>query len=432
MDRAGHAQRPRAGTSPKQPRDFMSTKIDKPTWEFAARFRRHAFGWKSQPAITRIREAVSEIKVVARKDPLRGAEGAVMFLVRLSPAIERVDSSSGSIGNAVNRAIDALAPLITNAPVDPAMRRKWLETLFEAHGTEAIPYIEPLGDHWGDLCASPTLAAEWADALAPTIETTWRQYPQEHGYFHGTNMGLSAMLAAGQYDRLLALLGQAPYTLWHDHHWGVKALVALGRTDEALQYAEALRDRSAPSGEVARTCEAILLACGRIDEAYTRYAIEANHASTYLATFRALCKKYPHKAPEEVLRDLVDRSPGEEGKWFAAAKDAGLYGLASGLARRTPVDHRTLIRAARDFSEHEPGFAADCALLALYWICAGRALEVSTGEILAAFDHLREAASQAQCLDPALSQLQQMLDALPAENIVRRQLYGKLACRIRG
>ena len=165
----------------------MSTRIDKPIWEFAARFRCHAFGWKSQPAITRIREAVSEIKAVARKEPVRGAEGAVMFLVRLSPAIERVDSSSGSIGNAVNRAIDALAPLIANAPVDLAMRRKWLEALFEAHGAEAIPYIEPLGNHWGDLCASPTLATEWADALASTIETTWRRYPQEHGYFHGTN-----------------------------------------------------------------------------------------------------------------------------------------------------------------------------------------------------------------------------------------------------
>lgn len=33
-------------------------------WEFRARFRRHAFGWKSQRAIKRIKEAVSEIKRV--------------------------------------------------------------------------------------------------------------------------------------------------------------------------------------------------------------------------------------------------------------------------------------------------------------------------------------------------------------------------------
>lgn len=49
-------------------------------WAFAPRFRRNAFGWKSQPPIKRIKEAVSEIKKVPRKDPLRGGEGAVLFL----------------------------------------------------------------------------------------------------------------------------------------------------------------------------------------------------------------------------------------------------------------------------------------------------------------------------------------------------------------
>jgi len=42
-------------------------------WTFRRRFRRHAFGWKSQPAIKRIKEAVSEIKKEAREDPLLGA-----------------------------------------------------------------------------------------------------------------------------------------------------------------------------------------------------------------------------------------------------------------------------------------------------------------------------------------------------------------------
>jgi len=55
-------------------------------WIFRARFRRHAFGWKSQPAITRIKEAVSEIKKVARTDEVLAAEGAVLFLEKVSPA----------------------------------------------------------------------------------------------------------------------------------------------------------------------------------------------------------------------------------------------------------------------------------------------------------------------------------------------------------
>jgi hypothetical protein len=48
-----------------------------------------------------IQEALSEITLVARIDPLLGAEGAVTLLERLSPVLENVDSSSGAIGTAV-------------------------------------------------------------------------------------------------------------------------------------------------------------------------------------------------------------------------------------------------------------------------------------------------------------------------------------------
>jgi hypothetical protein len=44
-------------------------------WTFKARFRRHAFGWRSKPAIQRVKEAVSEIKKVARENPVLGAKG---------------------------------------------------------------------------------------------------------------------------------------------------------------------------------------------------------------------------------------------------------------------------------------------------------------------------------------------------------------------
>jgi hypothetical protein len=43
-------------------------------WTFRARFRRDAFGWKSQPAIARVREAVAEIKKVSKREPLVAAE----------------------------------------------------------------------------------------------------------------------------------------------------------------------------------------------------------------------------------------------------------------------------------------------------------------------------------------------------------------------
>src|SRR5690606_40510567 len=63
-------------------------------WEFRARFRRHAFGWKSQPAIKRIKEAVAEIKKVARKDKVLAAEGAVLFLEKVSPALRSEEHTS--------------------------------------------------------------------------------------------------------------------------------------------------------------------------------------------------------------------------------------------------------------------------------------------------------------------------------------------------
>lgn len=135
------------------------------SWQFKARFRRHAFGWKSQPAIARLREAVSEITLVARVDPVLGAESAVVLLERLSPALEQVDSSSGAIGTAVNHAIAQLVAIIVAAPADQDTRAAWLERLFDAHAADQIPYIERLADYWGELCDSPEVASAWADRL---------------------------------------------------------------------------------------------------------------------------------------------------------------------------------------------------------------------------------------------------------------------------
>lgn len=77
---------------------FAVTRSTAHEWEFAPRFRRNAFGWQSQAAIKRVREAVTEIKAVARRDPVLAATGAVLFLEKVSPALEQVDSSSGAEG----------------------------------------------------------------------------------------------------------------------------------------------------------------------------------------------------------------------------------------------------------------------------------------------------------------------------------------------
>jgi len=123
-------------------------------WEFRSRFRRHAFDWRSQPAIQRIKQAVSEIRKTARRDPVLGAEGAVLLLERISPALENVDSSSGAIGTAVNKALDALVPLIAEVVADVGLREGWLDRLWAAIEADQIPYLDRLPDYWGDLCGS--------------------------------------------------------------------------------------------------------------------------------------------------------------------------------------------------------------------------------------------------------------------------------------
>jgi hypothetical protein len=85
---------------------------------------------------------------------------------------------------------------------------------------------------------------------------------------------------------------------------------------------------------MARACEEVLLAAGRSDEAYRRYALTANRAGTHLATYRAIKKKYPDKAPREILDDLIAVTPDDPGRWFATAKELGFFDLAADLARR--------------------------------------------------------------------------------------------------
>jgi hypothetical protein len=70
---------------------------------------------------------------------------------------------------------------------------------------------------------------------------------------------------------------------------------------------------------VDRVCEDILLLSGLVEDAY-RYGVRANRAGTYLATFQAVARKYPQKTAGEIPQDLVRTMPGDEGKWFAAAK----------------------------------------------------------------------------------------------------------------
>ena len=112
----------------------------------------------------------------------------------------------------------------------------------------------------------------------PVVEQVWSPQSSGHGYFKGTTACLSALYAAGRYAELLALLEKARFKWWGDRRWGVKALVAQDKHAEALQYAEDSKGLNAPLSLIAKACEEILLSLGRMDEAYDRYALEANQS----------------------------------------------------------------------------------------------------------------------------------------------------------
>ncbi len=379
-------------------------------WTFPFRFRKNVFGWgASRTATQRIKEAVSEIKKAARKEAVLGAEGAILFLEKVSPALAHVDSSSGAIGTAVNKAIEALVPIIAEAPSDEVLRDNWLKRLWQAVEADEMPYMELLPDYWGLLCHNPERASQWADDFIDLVRMAWSPDPKLRGYFKGTSACLSSLFQAGRHENIVSLLDLAPYKLWSYRKWGVKALEAMGKKGEAIRYAEDSRGLNEDPAAIAEVCEAILHSSGMAEEAYSRYAIEANQKTTCLATFRTIAKKYPHKKPPDLLRDLVASTPGDEGKWFAAAKSVGLYHEAIELANRTPCDPKTLCRAARDMERTEPQFAVEAGMAALRWLVKGYGYEITSLDVRAAYDHTMKAAEKAGCRTETLERVRQLV-----------------------
>jgi hypothetical protein len=228
------------------------------------------------------------------------------------------------------------------------------------------------------------------------------------GHFHATTACLSSLHASGRYDELIEIL--APERFWHYRRWAVKALAAQGKKREAIQSAESCRSSWASDQDIDSVCEEIMLSSGLVDEAY-RYALTANRATTYLAWFRAVGKKYPHKKPRDILQDLVQQTPGEEGKWFAAAKDAELFDEAIELANSTPCSPQTLTRAARDYATSHPTFAVEAGMTALRWLAEGYGYEITSADVLDAYSHTIKAAENAGSADETMRRIRKLVAA---------------------
>ncbi|MEO7206833.1 MAG: hypothetical protein ABI145_08595 [Steroidobacteraceae bacterium] len=403
-----------------------STKGDGHQWQFPTRIRPKSFSWKSSRlAVQRIKEAVTEIKNVARKDATTAAEGAVRLIERLSPALEHVDSSSGSLGNAVNWAIEEMVPIIAAPDVSSFQRQKWLERLHAASESDGMPYLETLGDHWGELCVTKEIAGHWADELVGITGMALSPDLKLRGHFHGTTACLSALLRAERYEEIYSLLHAK--LIWAYQRWAVKALAAQGKNAQAIEFAEASRGPWTSDTDVNRLCEEILLSSGMIEEAYRRYGLYAHRAGTYLASFRAVAKTYPSVPRAQMLLDLIETTPGEEGKWFATAKELGLYEIALKLVRESPCDPKTLARAARDFADKEPVFAQGAGFAALYWLTLGQGYEITSLDVWGAYYSTLKAAEHLGNSEDTKIRIKQLVAQGAGDGFVRQVLGRELA-----
>ncbi|MFP5468093.1 MAG: hypothetical protein ACLGG8_11325 [Gammaproteobacteria bacterium] len=361
-------------------------------------------------AIARINEALAEIRAVARHDPARAAEGAVLLLEKLSPALCQIDSSSGALGNVTYATVQELAPLISHAPVSATVRSKWLDRLFEAIQEDDPPYIESLGDHWGDLCATKELASTWADQLLPTLKNVLRERKRgTYAFFSGTTLCYSALFKADRHDQILELLAMDPHTIWPYLVWGAKVLATRGQIDQAIAYLRERAGSTTSETSIARFAEEELLKAGRRADAFNQYALLANQANSHLSTFRALTKKYPELAKDKLLDHLIASTPGEPGKWFATAKTLKLFEQATRLAWASPCDPKTLNRAARDYLKTQPDFAMQCALASLHWMSMGHGYELTGLDVLEAHRFAIEAAAVTQQTQQARASIEQVL-----------------------
>ena len=363
-------------------------------WRFRSRLRRSAWGWRgTKPAIVAIDEALSEIIAVNRHDPVLAAEGAIIFLEKISPAVRGVDSSSGALGGATYSAIHVLVPIIAAAPVSEPVRAKWLNRLFEAIQEDDPPYIESLGDFWGELCVTPMLASWWADELIPgVLNAIDSRKPRVFTFFSGAGICYAALFKAGRHDELLTLLASESTQIWPYLIWGGRVHAARGEVDHAIAYMKDHGGINTPVGALASFAEGVLLQAGRRAEAYAHHAIDANQGNSRLSTYRNIAKKYPDVQPDRILADLMASTPGDEGKWFATAKTLKRLDLAMELAWRSPCDPKTLVRAARDHLRSHPAFATESALAALHWMSRGHGYELTALDVRDAYRYAQEAA----------------------------------------
>jgi len=398
-------------------------------WAFKAGMRAGAFGWRgSAKAVARLKSAVSEIKTVRRKDPVAAAEGAVALAERIWPAFTHIDTSSGSLGAAVYRTLEQLLPILIDAPADEATRGKWLERLRDAIADDGVDYLSPIADRFGEIAAFPILLERHVDRDLDLIRMVWSD-PTSVGHVTTATLTLSCLLEAGRYEDIFGLLLLQKTRMWHYEKYGAYALLRQGLDDKALMVGTVLlRSNKQTWGaqDIRRFCEDILTRQGKSEEAYQQFGLPSAAGNTWLAMWRDLVKRYPNRDPRLVLEDLIALHGGK-GKWFATAKTAGFLDIALECAADMEAAPATLLRAARDFSQKEPAFAAQVAVYAVSQLLADRGYDAIPLDIDEAVGYLMAAADKIGQRSWAIAQLSHLVRGNHRDDLMAKRLVLKLA-----
>ena len=274
-------------------------------WQFKARFRANANGWRdSKLATGRLKEAVAEIKAVVKADAVEAGEGVDSLMERVWPALQGIDTSSG----AVRLALEEIIPILARSGVDHDTTANYLERLFAAVQDDGVEYLGPVVDRWGEIARYPDLINDCADRLLPLVCRAWADH-QTFSHMTGTVICLSYLLEAGRYTELFELLATPKMKFWPWHPFGAESLLRQGLWEAAIAFAEAARDTTNPDhfgNRIDRFCEAILIGQGRSDEAYRTYGLRAATGTTNLAIYRSLVRAYPDRDRRRMLQNLIE------------------------------------------------------------------------------------------------------------------------------
>lgn len=370
--------------------------MKKHAWEFTRFFRAGVFKWNGTAlASKRIHAAIREIKQVAKKDSCSAAQGAVNFVEKCGRAIEHIDSSSGAIGNAVNSALYEVAAIIGTAELTSKDRLSLVERIWESWEEEECGYYDVLSELWPKFCREPEIMTYWADRFLPIVTLVFKS-TEAGAYFKGSEPCLACLFETGRYDEVIDILQNKERILFDYLQYVIKVAAAKGDLDAALKMVdEYMCDPYISPYAVARLGEELLMQSGRIEEAYRKYAFRLPFQTTGLATFTTIHKRYPKISPQRIINDLLANDPGNERRYFAAARKIGMIELAIEIAEKYDVEPKTLTTASKDYVEKDPDLSLRFGLLALQRYANGYGYEPEYADVQKCHDSVCTAAVNA-------------------------------------